>query len=227
MMPRSLRFLLPALLALLSRPAAADADMRSSVGYAVAGTMQTKEAAKVSAYPIALALQYESKFFNAIEAIVGAVFQHQILSYQEEGSKFSGTNLLIGASGGFNVKKFASSLLRTEVVLYPYTSLTVTSDTDGSVNGVSYKHSSLTTYSGPYAYEAKIAYLIEKKDGQFNKHERLRYGFYLSQVGQKITKEVIKVATSNSDIAPRGTTTREVDYSLTLTSLGFLVGFAF
>src|SRR5262249_24570896 len=147
----------------VARPALADVEIRSSLGYAVAGTIQTHETAKVSAYPISLALQYESKFFNSVEAMFGAVFQHQILSYKEEGSKFSGTNVLAGVSTGFNVKRFASSLARLELVAYPYTALSVTSDTDGDVNGVSYKHSSLTTYSGPYAYEAKLVYLVEKK----------------------------------------------------------------
>lgn len=205
----------------------ADVEMRSGVGYTVAGKIETHASAKVFAYPISLALQYESRFFGSVDGMIGAVFQHQILSYSEEGSNFTGTNLLVGVSGGMNVKKFTKGFLRTELTAYPYSSLTVNSDTDGEVNGASYKHSSLTTYSGPYAYEAKVAYLIEKTDGQFNKHERLRYGFYLSQVGQKIVKEEIKVATSNSDIAPRGTTTRSVDYSLSLTSIGFVVGFCF
>jgi hypothetical protein len=215
------------LLLLFAAPALADVEMRSSVGSAVTGQIQTQTTAKVSAYPLALALQYEGKFFGALDAMVGLTFQHQMLSYKEEGATFSGTNLLVGPTTGLTIKRFASSLLRTELGFYPYSSLVVTSDTEGEVNGESYKHSSLTTYSGPYAYEAKIAYLIEKKDGQFNKRERLRYGFYVAQIGQKVTKEVVKVATSNSDIAPRTTTTRAVDYSLSLTAVGFCIGFAF
>lgn len=215
------------MLLLTPSPALADADMRATTGYTVTGTFQGNETTKVSGYPLSLGLFYESKFFGSIMGMAGAVFQHQIISYKEEGSKFSGTNVLAGATAGLTLKKLTSSLIRTELTFFPYTELVVTSDTDGDVNGVSYKHSSLTTYSGPYAYELKLAYLVEKTSGQFNKHERLRYGFFLSQQSQKINKEQIKVATSNSDIAPRGTTTREVDYALTTTNVGFLVGFAF
>ena len=214
--------------ALAASPALADVGVEAGVSYSVAGTMKTTETVKASGTPISFAVNYEGKLFKACCYTLGSMMQHQILGYDEkEGSQFRGSNLLVGGTAGWQLLHFSKSFLRLEAAYYPYAVVSMTSDTTSKVNGNEYNHSTLSTMSGAGATEVRVSYLVESREGQFNKYERLRYGVVLTQLSQKMTKEKIKIVTSNPDIAPRGEVDNDVDFALALTSVGFLVGFIF
>jgi hypothetical protein len=208
--------------------AQADVDIQAGVGYAVTGSIRTTETAKVSGTPMSFAAGYEGNLFKIGRYNVAGIMQHQVIGYDEkEGSQFRGSNLLMGGALGWQLLTFGKSFVRVEGAYYPYAVLSMTSETTSTVNGQEYGHSTLTTLTGTGATEVRVSYMSETKEGQFNKYERLRYGVFVTQLTQAMKKEKIKIVTSNPDLAPRGEVENDVSYALSMTSAGFLVGFAF
>lgn len=215
------------LLALASSSLAlGEMEVRSSFGYGVLGRFQGASDVAVQSNPISLALNFETKYFGPV-LMIGSVFQHHMVSYSDDGVTHSGTNLLAGVVMGFNVRKTETRAVRIEGAYYPYNELTLSSDSRGTVNEESFLHSSLSTYKGPGAMDVRIVYLWELAKGQFNPRERLRYGIALTQFIQPLNQWEVTTATSNSDLAPEKKTKADVDYTLSVTSLDFQVGFVF
>jgi len=227
MIPRFLTGLLILGIVAVQPVALADVEVRTSVGESAVGNLKADVPLRVQSTPISLALSLEKSAGFLAHCNLGGVFQHQIIAYQEDGSTYSGTNLLIGPTVGLSLINFDASFLRIEGVYYPYNVMTLSSNTSAAVNNQVYSHSTLTTFQGPGAEEVKVVYMIEKTDGQYNKHERLRYGLQLTELQQPIKKAQIKVASSNPSLQPISSTDHDVNYSLSLTTIAFIMGFAF
>jgi hypothetical protein len=215
------------LCSLNANQAAADVEFQTSFGYSILGKLDAGTEASVQAIPISLSLNYERKFFTLSRFMAGVVLQHQFISYQQDGAEFTGSNFLAGCGLGWNIMNFKNSFVRFEGYYYPYSVMTVTSETKATLNDETYSHSTLTTFTGSGTTEMRVAFVSEKRGGQFNRYERLRYGVYISQMMQSIAKSEVKIATSDQDLAPSNVVTKNVDYSLNLTSVGLSVGFAF
>jgi hypothetical protein len=217
--------ILPAL-ALLATPARADVSIHAGLGYGT-GSFKTDKTLPAQTTAISLEVAREGKvlFFSNLRLL--GVFEHHFVSYQEDGNKYDGIDVLGGVGLGFRVFKTARGELDLGGAYLPYNTMAVVSDTSGEVNGQTFRHSTLTTYTSTAATEASLQYVYETGEGQFNRHERLRYGVRLSSLIQPISERQIKISTSNKDLVPKQTVKEEVEYQLNFLLLHFFVGYIF
>lgn len=200
----------------------ADADVALHAGFGYGrGTLQAGDALPVQSTPVILEVSRE----GAVQ--VSGVFQHHFMSYQQDGSKFDGIDVLAGGALGVKVFRGVKSDVRVRAGYYPSATMVMASDTSGTVNDETFRHSTLTTFKSSAAVEGSLIYVYELKEGQFNRRERLRYGASLNYLSQSLTARTIKIATSNADLVPRQIVKEAVNYKLTIFSLGLMVGYAF
>ncbi len=203
-------------------------DTQISIGYGVGAKLVGDGTEFPAAYlPISMAITYEDSLFGLNKYTAGVVFQHGIISYADEASAYAGQNVLAGIRAGLNLIEFRETFVQITADYLPYNDMQVTSDTTAKVNGNSYSHSSLTTYSGTGATDIRVGYISEITDGQFTKKERLRYGVFVGQISQPLTDKTSTVVTSSSTLAPTESTSEEVSIAFSSPYITFMGGFSF
>lgn len=210
---------------LLSTPLAhADVQLGFHSGYGIGKITTTKENS-ITSTPFGISLNLE--FSSAVPVHVGLSFYHSLVRYVEDATVYQGTNVLSGINTGFQLLQLGGKFLQIKGEYLPNNSMQVKSTTSTTVNGESFKHSSLITYTGPGAITAGFLYVTEKTDGQFNKNERLRYGWGLSSLTQTIDKRTIQIATNDLERTPATKTRDSVDYKIQIIYLELFLGLTF
>lgn len=202
-------------------------ETQFSVGYGYDTTIKTTDDIKAFLLPLTMALSYENNFWNLNRYQIGAVFQHGIIAFSDKDTAYEGQNVLAGARLAFNLLEFEEKFYQITVDYMPYANLTVSSDSESTVNEGKYRHSSLTEYSKGAAMEVRFGYTNETISGQFSRQERLRFGFYIGYLNQTFKKKSVIVVTSNSELAPSTESEFDIDGSLKATTLNFMSAFAF
>ena len=205
---------------------AADVDVEALGSY-VFGTLQTPGVLKTRGYAATLDLKVEGLRSGLCPCSFGATLHRQDLSYKDEGAQFVGTDLLEGATLGARVFKLEPAFLRLEAAYYPRSDMIVTSESEGAVNGQSFKHSTLHKFIGVGAFEGRASYIVEVTGKQYNRHERIRYGFSASYLKQTITQMDTLVAVSNPNLSPASRVSTSVSGSYSSIGFGVLLGYAF
>jgi hypothetical protein len=96
----------------------------------------------------------------------------------------------------------------------------VLSETSGTVNDTTYKHSEMVTLQGGSAIQALIGYdFIIYGSGPLKKGENFYLGFRLGYLSNTFNKQTTRIKTNNSEIAPVSSGGVNVNYSLRVISL--------
>lgn len=158
---------------------------------------------------------------------LGSVIERQSITYKIANLSYEGLNLLAGGSLGLNILTFKRSFLRSDFIFYPQSELTLSTENTYTVNGGSFRHSTLRTYKSSAATQVDLSYIFELTETPFDKHERGRWGLTVSYLNQPLSYAKTNIATSNRALGPKSESIAEVDYSYSLISLRLLFGFSF
>jgi hypothetical protein len=191
-----------------------------TTGYSI-GTLTRKTTEKFSTISV---IGYAGYSFWGIN--VSAFFQHMDLSYTVSGAAYNGLYALTGVGAGY---QFAPSKSGNFSVTAQYpltTAYSVLSESTSTVNGQNYQYSELTTLTGGTAFQIISGYnfLIEGS-GAHKKGENLHGGLHLGYLKQNFTSQATRIKTNNSDLAPASTGTQDVNYSVSVISLYFVINY--
>jgi hypothetical protein len=191
-----------------------------AAGYS-AGTLTRDIAEKFTTFTTAGYVGYSFRGFN-----LHGFFQHADLSYKVGDNSYSG---ILGQSGVGIGYVFGSSKRGTLAVAVqrPLSSTyVVLSETTGTVNDSSYKHSEMITLQSDSAIQALIGYdLIVYGSGPLKRGENFYLGIRFGYLSQTFDKQATRIKTNNSEIAPVSTGSIDVNYSLKVISLFFTANY--
>jgi hypothetical protein len=179
-------------------------------------------------YDYSFAGNYHSNIeTSAFPYSVGIAVRQAKFSYTESNVKKNATYNLFGPTVGY-LAGTPEFYLHLVAEYYPSPILTALSKSSYLMNDMSYKHSTWQGFKCEPALGIRVNFTFEKSDGQFNKKNRLKSGFGITSLSQRITSQSLKINTSDSETRPKVTTMKSaVSYNLTLTGVDLFIGLAF
>jgi hypothetical protein len=217
--------ILPFIALLIAQPAmAVDYAITGFAGYGL-GILQTETSSQGSGAVYGGRFDVLFPFHGSSQLMLGLNGSYAQLSIYDAGvastASFFGPGVTTGIVFGMTSKFEISGTY----ILDPQT--VVGNSTIASINGETYKHSTVILLDSASAFEARVGYISEVTTGQFTKHERMRVGFLLNYTSQAITNRTIKVGTNDATVGPTQTISETVDFSLSLYSLQLMLGMGF
>lgn len=211
---RFLKIFLTLAAAIASERGFAEPIFGVGTGYSI-GTLTRQVEEKFTTFTIAGYGGYSYRGFN-----LHGFFQHADLSYKVGDNAYSG---ILGQSGVGIGYAFGSSKRGTLAVAVqrPLASTyVVLSETTGTVNETSYKHSEMITLQGGSAIQALIGYdFTIYGSGPLKRGENFYLGFRFGYLSQTFDKQATRIKTNNSEIAPVSKGSVDVNYSLKVMSI--------
>ena len=202
-----------------------DIGVNIAAGYSVTGTLAAREAFAVAITPASVGVDVYLRLGSYVGLALGGVSHVTRLSFQDNGLAYAGSYSAFGGSGSalfflgsnyqleFHGEYLAGGVLSAKAV------------TKSVINGESFEHSTLRTYTGPGGILGRVAWVKEKTDGQLSRSERMRMGIALDVLQQSLSSEALSINTSNPSVGPKEQRTRAVGYSFTYTAVMVIVGF--
>jgi len=153
-----------------------------------------------------------------------AFFQHMDLKYKSNNENFNGIYTMAGLGLGSS-----QSLGRGTFSAFAQVPLTgsyiVLSETEGTVKGTEYIHSTLITLQGGQAYQLLLGYQFRIIGSGKKTAENLHLGTFLGYLRQNFASQTTRVKTNNSELEPQSPGTEACSCSATLTSLNFSLNY--
>lgn len=204
--------------------AAAAPVMGVLAGYST-GTLQGNVSESIKGFTAQGLFGYSFRGLNA-----HAFFQHTDLAYRHKNDEYKGIYTLSGLGVGYTglqSRLGKVSILAQKPLSGSYTTV---SESTGTVNGRNYIYSTLTTLSGGDAFNLMggIEFLSAGKSGQLSgSKEKVFLGLYAGYLRHAFAKQLTRIKTNNSVLAPISPGSRGTTSTVTLMSLFFTIHYNF
>ncbi len=179
------------------------------------GSLQRNKTGAVTAIPFHLFAGYEFHSFN-----ISGYFQHVDVTMKESKDKYAGIYSNLGVGVGFSPIFNKRWQLSFHVQKAFFSSMTLVTQSEGEVNGLNYKTSSLINLKGNNALQILAgAEWLGIGRSHFSGDDKFYYGVHLAYLSETFSSQTTRIKTNNSELAPVSPGEEEVSYSFSLISL--------
>ncbi len=209
--------------------AMASVSLNGGVG-ATAGTLTKADSPLANqGYSYAFYLSWFPEFSKKPSAWMAGVQLKQIkLNYQEDSVNKRATYNLSGGHFGFLLPFSPTFQMHLLGEYYSAANLSILSSNKLLLNATTYKYSSWEELTGKPAAGLRWQFVHDKVDGQFSARNRYRSGLGFSLIQQNFDKEILRITSSNNDLAPdKAYSSAEVSYRLLLINIDIFIGLTF
>ncbi len=194
-------------------PLYGDFELEIASGYGVGSLNIEGTQTSATMAPFRISNSYNFRFRSKKSLGLGLSFNTSAISFNLKQDKYSGVNTYLGPKISYTPVLFKKGYLVTEFEYHPLASIIAVSNSEVTVNEESYKTSTLLTLTGQQSYEFRFGYGFLFLGKPKSRSDRGVFSLKASYLGQTFTEKEVKVATSNSTLAPSSVNESGVSYT--------------
>lgn len=203
---------------------AADFSFRLLSGYTPFGILRTEELTATQVIPLMVMVELESPQYPISVEVSG---HFTPVFFDSHGLLYSGTFNAMGLALNAKTSFTRSIDLQIHGESLLFSSLALKTNVTSTVNGDTYEHSSVTTYSNSSLSPGFLARLALMSNGKNSANKYVRYGLTADLLFQNFNKKTSEAHSNLSDVESGELKSLTGNYTWSYVGLNAIVGYVF